>query len=864
MKTVHGAEFYANKKHKGSIHDNDNLSGGNSNNSGKVESIDEYHSNKAASLSSPSIKSESDANSPPQPPVHSPMISQKGGNQQTIQFKSTNGMRIGRATRGDANDDSRAYNNHDDFNNVLGNDEETWLYDEDIDAADLPIVLRAMVSLSNSSNNSMGTSGGGASSISAGSMRQRFRSRLQAKGVNLNSPALSNIPEINRTIGIGELNQRITDLKMEPGTAGATVKFNNENTKSLSPGSTILQTDTQSRLYASNNNPTIIGNYGINVNSNMRRDSQNSNASTYYCSMQSRRSSQCSQLSSISTMRPCSYNAGSLYDPISPGCSRRSSQMSGYTAGCGSSVGLANINGPHRNGSNIICGRDNSNLNNNNNSLPPLPSSHLISTYLPRLQTSPSSSCLKHPHENGRFSIPNALSASQTGCHSMTSGDANNSTMNGPDRRQSEPVPQFYARLIALPNVQTSTFQNVGDLSSTKNINKPKTGTSITLSAYQVNPKEIAETSLEHHPNEKVILDEVEEDELIENKLVLPDEMLQYLNQVADKSAHNTSSHTNNCNTSESKNAMCHPPIPSPNLYPNSPESPSTITQLMSPQSGHTMSALGSPYSQRYYDQRSQNDPQRRQYPVSYDYYQKTADNTNCTVIKTNSNYFCSQQSTPSKPIQKITTNFSQNVTAAADSSMTSLPDITINDAKSNYYINNVNETKIPPQSKPDQSDILQNEIQCQDITQSQMSPAMINSQTCNNNIDISYPQNTRTFNHYMPTSATCYNTNSTNCNTNNASYTISNTTMCTDAYQRTLEYVQNCQSWLQTKNNPNQTSPNGEFAMPLPTTNRLQAGQLQSDVTSSTHPSSNMIINDMTTSLSSLFEENRFLQMMQ
>lgn len=36
----------------------------------------------------------------------------------------------------------------------------------------------------------------------------------------------------------------------------------------------------------------------------------------------------------------------------------------------------------------------------------------------------------------------------------------------------------------------------------------------------------------EHHPNQEVILDEVGEGEMVENKLVIPDEMMQYLNQV--------------------------------------------------------------------------------------------------------------------------------------------------------------------------------------------------------------------------------------------------------------------------------------------------------------------------------------------
>lgn len=51
-------------------------------------------------------------------------------------------------------------------------------------------------------------------------------------------------------------------------------------------------------------------------------------------------------------------------------------------------------------------------------------------------------------------------------------------------------------------------------------------------------------------------------------------------------------------------------------------------------------------------------------------------------------------------------------------------------------------------------------------------------------------------------------------------------------AYQRTLEYVEQCQSWA---------------------------------VSSSTHPpASNMVINDMTSSLNSLMEENKYLQMIQ
>lgn len=69
------------------------------------------------------------------------------------------------------------------------------------------------------------------------------------------------------------------------------------------------------------------------------------------------------------------------------------------------------------------------------------------------------------------------------------------------------------------------------------------------------------------------------------------------------------------------------------------------------------------------------------------------------------------------------------------------------------------------------------------------------------------------------------------------------------DSYRRTLEYVQQCRNWSGT------------------------AQVHEASVSSSTHPmslpqplpaSANMIVNDMTSSLSSLLEENRYLQMIQ
>ncbi len=71
MKTVHGAEFYANKKHKGTPNDGSE-DGGNGGLDSSPRSED-MHSGKTTSLSSPSIKSESDANSPGQPMINSPL-----------------------------------------------------------------------------------------------------------------------------------------------------------------------------------------------------------------------------------------------------------------------------------------------------------------------------------------------------------------------------------------------------------------------------------------------------------------------------------------------------------------------------------------------------------------------------------------------------------------------------------------------------------------------------------------------------------------------------------------------------------------------------------------------------------------------
>lgn len=145
--------------------------------------------------------------------------------------------------------------------------------------ADLPIVLREMVGLSPGleENDGFGQMGDGvvapASMISDRNPRNRFKPRLQAKGIS----SLSNIPEINRrNMRPLDTNRRISDLKIEPGTG---------------PSLTLLGGgDPLTRLQFP---PSTTINPSANA---VRRDSISSNASSFYYSMKSadvsRRSSQ--------------------------------------------------------------------------------------------------------------------------------------------------------------------------------------------------------------------------------------------------------------------------------------------------------------------------------------------------------------------------------------------------------------------------------------------------------------------------------------------------------------------------------------------------------------------------------------------
>ncbi|EDW99283.1 transcriptional activator cubitus interruptus isoform X1 [Drosophila yakuba] len=802
VKTVHGAEFYANKKHKGLPLDDvnsrlqrDNSQGRHNLQEHNIDSSpcsEDSHIGKILGTSSPSIKSESDISS---------------SNHQLV-----NGVR--------ASDGLLTYSPDDLAENLHLDD--GWNCDDDVDVADLPIVLRAMVNIG--SGNASASAIGGA--VLA---RQRFRSRLQTKGINSSTIMLCNIPESNRTIGISELNQRITELKMEPCTAGDIKIPMSTNTAIEVFPEDLLQNHTTFRN-------TVLNKQGIStvsgsVQGQFRRDSQNSTASTYYGSMQSRRSSQSSQVSSIPTMRPipsCTTTAASFYDPISPGCSRRSSQMSNgvncyaFT----STSGLPIIN-KDLNASINKPNLDVQGVGIYNSCLPPPPSSHLIATNLKRLQEKDSEK-IYHNCSSGRFSIPSYMNSlhmknnNQVGQNEFDKAIANNTL-----RRQTEPVPNLNLDpLTNIPRLSTTPHSfdiNVGKSNNiASSVNKDSLRKELCTASIKA---DIAMPS-DQHPNERINLDEVEE-------LILPDEMLQYLSLVKEDTNYTEQEHqalAMESNVSEilasshyreqsniyySNKQILTPPT-NVDIQPN--------TTKFTVQDKFPMTAIGGSFNQR--ESSTLTVPNEHGHAKCGGFQQSGKYINTDIAIKQQTLLPSAYQRQPEK------FNFNQII----DSSMTSLPELNV----VSIYPRNETENILKVNGRHD------NEIQCGIISQSQMSP----SANLNNEGQIS------SLNMQPITTSKLLASESQKivCDTqaNNTSV------MHLDTYQRTLEYVQSCQNWMET----NSTFTNQIQGLPEMQINTT----LWPDVSSSTHPyhGTNMVINDMTTSLTSLLEENRYLQMMQ
>ncbi|CAG9864165.1 unnamed protein product [Phyllotreta striolata] len=867
VKTVHGAEFYASKKHKGTEQGPDDGPTG----LDSSPRSEDMQSHKTASLSSPSIKSESDVNSPGQHQQGSPLG--------TTQLAGLGGF----------NDDLPG----DIGGSLAPTDDIPWTYDaEDLEIDELPVVLRAMVGI-----------GGERGALAVTERTPRVRMKHLTKGKPTAIPSVT-----NQRKNIADLNRRITDLKME-----------GNNTVTAQTKTQL--TDLQQRLQPSG---------GI-TQAQIRRDS-NSTVSSYYGSMRSADMSRKSSLASqASSMRP-GVAPGSFYDPISAGSSRRSSQLSTTTTG--------------------------------GTCIPPPPPSHLLAGQLQKLQNSPT------PTNNSNLVLQTQnMSLQQTAIQQTWLSNIPSTTTSTDNRRLSEPC-------------HTLTDRK----------SPPPRPASVSLS-----PLKGSVNSSELHPNQAVVLDEVGEGEMVENKLVIPDEMVRYLNQVADKqnamgwsdanhakplgspssfalpSPQNMSpsgisqilqSPSNNLNqmmpspTGAQLNQMIHSPPSNVSQMMPSP-APSNLNQVMpSPASNlnHVMHSPSSNLNQMMHSP-SSNLNQMMHSPSS---------NLNQMMHSPSSNLNQMMHSPPSNLNQMIpspASNRNQMMPSPAANLTQMMPSPAANAMKivAPASAHNLNQMMQPqmmnqPNYQPNYN-MMQQQQQQQQQNVNQM-PARCQSQMmnvncfnrpmncygnnvqhwdgcgcqdnhacrqmnnynnsnhyCNNHYNqnhygcnnyqngyncvqnmpeqplpspamatpapseiMSQPQPaqmSRPCSHYAPNcypnaayasqchgcanckkpgyNHCCNQTNEIQCNDVSQSQMSpgvagnNGTTMLgmrQDTYQRTLEYVQNCQSWV---NNSDTVSS---------TTHPLNnVGD---------KPSSNMVVNDMTSSLSSLLEENRFLQMIQ
>lgn len=374
------------------------------------------------------------------------------------------------------------------------------------------MVLRAMIDFDQ--NNPL-NGGGGVSLMSSAepqTQRNRFRSRLQNKGGLLQPPSpneyiASSSPR--STYGIGELNRRITDLKVD--------------NPALSPPQNYMRDTSPKLLELGQNYPnppscqyqTTSLQFNHQLQQQIRRDSSNSNTSSSYYSMKSsdvsRRSSQQSHTSSVSTLRPnaanyLNYDPHSFYDPISAGSSRRSSQLS--------SADAMNY-GP--------------------------PSSQLLSSHLARLQRY-SNATNAHPyqapyHQQNHFYPYNSQMFNNNYGniqYNYYQQSMQQTPSSSTDRRMSEPIAtssrnvdnDFVRHAIPRPRSTTPTKSLEMLLEPTKEVDKNK----------KAKEKEASSPS-KPHPNEIVVLDVLKTNEKIENcdELVIPDDMVLYLNQHGDE-----------------------------------------------------------------------------------------------------------------------------------------------------------------------------------------------------------------------------------------------------------------------------------------------------------------------------------------
>lgn len=279
VKTVHGADFYNNKKHKGMDHD---MGGGEEHNGRRYRDMEPGTCQPMTPMTpnsngsgSPKIKTEL--------PVSPGDYSHSDSSNHAYSVGHMGYQRTGHDNLPISD------NNVSTTNDTL----ETGEWDIPETEADLDIAVAAAIGV--------GGEGMGEASLRTNMMAQRIRNKMQ--------PRVPNIPRRGQTAnpGMGEINRSIE--KMSIGESGSTTVTNpKQGTKSR-----------QAPAHGTN----------LTMLQNNRRDSNWTVSTEGYGSMRSntsasRRCSEISQMSTMSTGRQTMQSPG--WDPISPGSSRRSSE----------------------------------------------------------------------------------------------------------------------------------------------------------------------------------------------------------------------------------------------------------------------------------------------------------------------------------------------------------------------------------------------------------------------------------------------------------------------------------------------------------------------------------------------------------
>lgn len=225
--------------------------------------------------------------------------------------------------------------------------------------------------------------------------------------------------------------------------------------------------------------------------------------------------------------------------------------------------------------------------------LPSAPSSHLLN-HLQRLhQTS-----IANPlfNANNRLSVPSISTIGDL----SSSVDISAMHMNSyvPDRRMSEPatfggnekstLSPHRPRSIT-PNKLESTLKLNATKASASNVTaiggtEAQFGVNqlpISAQAAPPNRSILLNSTVEQHPNREVDLDEVEEGEMVEDKLIIPEEFKNYLNQVADIESANANVNGNVSKTPKTEEKVSNEK-PQPNTMTKQ-ETQSTMSQPTQP-----------------------------------------------------------------------------------------------------------------------------------------------------------------------------------------------------------------------------------------------------------------------------------------